>query len=287
VKGMFSDILLTVDYDRTLTGPDSKIPPRNIEAIEYFMAKGGSFTVNTGRSVATFWKYLDKLPVNAPYLLYNGSAAYENGRLTQLKEIDLDVWQTMEQMHRLFPDMNLEIQGTAVHYLIDPQPDMLRMYENLGWRYETAVWGQDVGPFLKFALFGKATRPEVASMYEGSDEELRRFDQAEALIRQLYGDKVEVFRASPKIIDVHAKGVSKIAAARSLQEKLGKKILVCVGDSWNDIPMLDGADYAFCPGDAELRDRYDKVCNCADGAVADVIYKKIPEILAAHLDTGG
>ena len=73
-------------------------------------------------------------------------------------------------------------------------------------------------------MFGKATRPEVASMYEGSAEELRRFDQAEDTIRQLYGDKVEVFRASPKIIDVHAKGVSKLRAARDLQKKLGKKL---------------------------------------------------------------
>ena len=280
---MFSDILLTVDFDRTLTGPNSKIPPRNIEAIKYFTANGGSFTVNTGRSVATFWKHLDHLPVNAPYLLYNGSATYENGHLTQLKEIDLDPWQTMAQMHRLFPDMNLEIQGTQVHYLIDPQPDMLRLYEKLGWRYQIPQWGQEVGPFLKFSLFGKAHRPEVASMYEGSQEELRRFDEAEALIRQMYGDKVEVFRASPKIIDVHAKGVSKIAAARQLQKTLGKKLLVCVGDSWNDIPMLDGADHAYCPADAELGDRYQQVCPCAEGAVADVIYKKIPEILGITL----
>ena len=47
----FSDILLTVDYDRTLTAPDSTIPQRNLEAIRYFIDNGGIFTVNTGRSV--------------------------------------------------------------------------------------------------------------------------------------------------------------------------------------------------------------------------------------------
>ena len=31
--GKFSDILLTADYDRTLTAPDSSIPERNLEAI--------------------------------------------------------------------------------------------------------------------------------------------------------------------------------------------------------------------------------------------------------------
>ena len=47
----FSDILLTVDYDRTLTAPDSTIPERNLEAIRFFIDNGGIFTVNTGRSV--------------------------------------------------------------------------------------------------------------------------------------------------------------------------------------------------------------------------------------------
>ena len=67
----FDDVLLTVDYDRTLTAPNGEIPQRNLDAITYFMENGGVFTVNTGRSVATFWKYLDTLPRNAPLLMYN------------------------------------------------------------------------------------------------------------------------------------------------------------------------------------------------------------------------
>jgi HAD superfamily hydrolase (TIGR01484 family) len=281
---LFEDILLTVDFDRTLTAPDSTIPQRNLDAIEFFTKNGGTFTMNTGRSVATFWKYLDTLPVNAPFLLYNGSAAYENGELSQLRPIDLDVWQTMDTMRRLFPEMNLEIQGTRVHHLIDTTPEMVAMYENMHWRYEHAEHGCAIEPFIKFALFGNPKEPAVSDMFNGTPWELRRFEEAEATIRQLYGDKVEVFRAAPRIIDVHAKGVSKNVAARELQKKLGKKILVCVGDAPNDISMLDGADYAYCPADAELADRYETVCDCAKGAVADVIYKKIPEILGIKLD---
>ncbi|MBR3978697.1 MAG: HAD-IIB family hydrolase [Oscillospiraceae bacterium] len=281
---MFSDVLLTVDFDRTLTAPDSTIPQRNLDAIQFFTQNGGAFTMNTGRSVATFWKYLDTLPVNAPFLLYNGSAAYEKGELSLLRPIDLDVWQTMDTMRRLFPEMNLEIQGTRVHHLVDTTPEMVALYEAMQWRYEHAVRGSQIEPFIKFALFGNPTEPTVANMFTGTPEELHRFDEAEETIRRLYGDKVEVFRAAPRIIDVHAKGVSKDNAARALQKKLGRKILVCVGDARNDISMLDGADYAYCPSDAELADRYENVCDCASGAVADVIYKKIPEILGINLD---
>ena len=95
-----------------------------------------------------------------------------------------------------------------------------------------------------------------------------------------FGDKCVAFRAANRIIDVHAKGVSKAKSARRLQAELGRRILVCVGDGENDVTMMEDADYAFCPGDAIIRDRFENVCCCAEGAVADVIYKKIPEILS-------
>ena len=281
---MFSDVLLTVDFDRTMTGPDSKIPQRNLDAVAFFMENGGTFTINTGRSVSSFRKHLGNVPVNAPILMYNGSARWENGALTDLKLLDLPMWETLNTVRREFPNMNLEIQGVEYHDLVDPEPAYVGFYDALKWGYRIVNTGDDLGPFLKFALAGSPRKKSVATLFESNEEELAAFDAAQARILELWGDKVEVYRAAPRIIDVHAKGVSKIAAARQLQKDLGKKILVCVGDAENDIPMLKGADYAFCPADGVVADRFETVCNCADGAVADVIYKKIPEILGFSLD---
>ena len=284
---MFSDILLTVDFDRTLTGPDSKIPQRNLEAIDFFMANGGKFTVNTGRSVASFHKHLGHVPVNAPILMYNGSARWENGVLTDLKRLDLDLWETVATVRREFPDMNMEIQGVDYHYLIEPDQAYVDFYNVLKWGYRIAKPGDDLGPFLKFALAGTPRSKGVATLFESTEDELATFDAAEQRIKELWGDKVVVYRAASRIVDVHAAGVSKIAAARQLQKELGRKILVCAGDAENDAPMLDGADFAYCPADGVVADRYENVCNCADGAIADVIYKKIPEILGLQLDIQG
>ena len=96
---------------------------------------------------------------------------------------------------------------------------------------------------------------------------------------ELLGRDAELFRACARILDLHAKGVSKLRSARDLQKYLGKKILVCVGDAENDLTMLEGADYAFCPSDGIVAERFPNVCPCDEGAVADVIYEKIPEIL--------
>jgi len=277
---MFSDVLLTVDFDRTLTGPDSVIPQRNLEAIRYFMDNGGSFTVNTGRSINTFKAQMKLVPTNVPLLLFNGSATYFQGEYTYYRPIALDMWPVLEQMAAEFPEMNLEVQGLDCHYLINEKPEYVQMYEGMGWEHKSARPGDDLGPFVKFALFGKPYYNKVGTMFDATAEENREFDRAEARILELWGDKVVTFRAAPRIIDVHAKGVSKGIAARQLQQKLGKGILVCVGDAENDLAMLDSADYAFCPADGVVADRYETVCPCAEGAVADVIYKKIPEILA-------
>lgn len=111
--GKFSDVLLTVDYDRTLTAPDSSIPERNLEAIRYFMENDGAFTVNTGRSVPMIQAFRDRVPVNAPLLLYNGSAAYDlaTEKLLFCHEIQLDMWQTVQECMTLFPDLTVEVQG--------------------------------------------------------------------------------------------------------------------------------------------------------------------------------
>ena len=276
---MFSDVLLTVDFDRTMTDPKSKIPQRNLDAVAFFMENGGTFTINTGRSVSSFHKHLGHLPVNAPVLMYNGSARWENGVLTDLKLLDLDLWETVKTVRELFPHMNLEIQGTQYQDLVEPEEAYAKFYVQLGWPHRIVNPGDDLGPFVKFALAGSPRSKGVATLFECTPEELADFDAAQAKLVELWGDKIEVYRAASRIIDVHAKGVSKIAAARQLQQELGKKILVCVGDAENDIPMLEGADYAFCPADGVVADRFENVCKCADGAVAEVIYEKIPEIL--------
>lgn len=272
-------MLLTADFDRTLTGPDEKIPQRNIESIRYFMDNGGTLTVNTGRSVSNFRAHMNKVPVNAPLLLYNGGAMWENGKLISYHVIDLPVWETLDWVKETFPDVNLEVQGANTHYFIHHHPGSIPYYNTMGWEFKIAEHGQDLGPFLKFSIFGETSTNTVAGFYQGTDEEFRYFRQIEEAIVARYGDKVDTCLAAPKILDVQPKGITKLCAARELQAKLGKKILVCVGDAENDLEMLRGADYAFCPADGIVAAEFPNVCPCGEGAVADVIYKKIPEIL--------
>ena len=221
------------------------------------------------------------MPVNAPLLLYNGSAAYDlsEKKLNFCHEIHMDMWETVRKCQELFPDLTVEVQGVDAHYRFSENPAWDAFSEHQQCAHSFAQPGDDLGPFLKFTLYGEFRDVTVADLFNGSEEERRRMDEAERTLREQFGDSCEVFRAATRIIDIHAKGVSKARSARELQQRLGRKILVCAGDGENDLPMMFDADFAYAPADGIIADRFETVCKCADGAVADVIYEKIPAIL--------
>ena len=183
--GIYSDFLLTVDFDRTLTAPDSTIPQRNLEAITYFMENGGSFTVNTGRSLPmSAHNILGKVPVNAPLLLYNGSADYDiaTGKFTRAVEIPLDPAVVLTDLQTRFPELNVEVQGPAGHHLLRKNSGWEAYCENNHCAYEYVTPNTVPRPFVKFALNGQFRENTVASMYKATQAELDLFQQAEDYI---------------------------------------------------------------------------------------------------------
>ena len=276
----YDDFLITADYDHTLTGPDGTVPERNLEAIRYFTEKGGAFTVNTGRSGVTARALMAEIPANVPFLLMNGSAMVQDGKCLELHPIDLEPWEVLTRITAEFPDVELEVQDLQYHYLRNPSPARLESHEKAGWPYKVVNPGDDVGPFAKFNVFlpGQTLQDALASLHR-MDEKVLLFDRIQARLEELWGDKLVVFRSGSHLLNVHARGCSKIRSARQLQKTLGRKYLVCIGDAGNDVSMLDGADFAYCPADGAVADRYENVCVSGEGAVADVIFQKIPEIL--------
>ena len=280
--GIYSDVLLTVDFDRTLTGPDSVVPQRNLDAIHYFMENGGAFTINTGRGIPMSARnIIGKIPVNAPLLLYNGSADYDvqTGQLIRVAPIPLEPGEVLMDIQVRFPTLNVEVQSAIGHHLLLKNPGWEAYCTNNHCDFSYITPDTVPQPFIKFAINGEYRQPTVASMYETTPEEAALFDQVTEYIQNHYGHAVDTFRACARILDVHAKNTGKLNAARNLQKQLGKKYLVCVGDADNDLSMLRGADAAYCPQDADIAHLFENVCPCGEGAVADVILEKIPVFL--------
>ena len=191
--------------------------------------------------------------------------------------IEIDAGDMLRKLQAHFPKMNIEIQGEKAHYALQENPGWQAYSEyNCAWAYTD--YDHIPQPFIKFTLYSDFGGVTVSSMYHAEDWEKEMMDEAKAYLQENYGGLLDMFHPCPRILDVHAKGISKLKIAKDLQKMLGKKWLVCVGDAPNDIQMLDGADFAYCPSDGSIADRYENVCECAMGAVADVIYEKLPKI---------
>lgn len=278
---MFSHILISCDFDRTLTAPDSTIPQRNLDAIRYFMDNGGAFTVNTGRSLAMSRALLALVPVNAPVILYNGGAAYDlqNEAFLFCHTISLDPAETCARIREISGDLIVEIQGVEAHYNYVSDPGWLEFYDANCCPARVIDAGTPIGPFLKMSIYGPLTSSTVSSLFSGSEELAARYDYVEQQLKATFGNQFSYARASRWMLDLNAAGATKGIAARELANRLGRPILVCIGDEYNDLTMMEEADFAYCPADGGLADRYETVCGCAEGAVADVIFEKLPKIL--------
>ena len=103
---------------------------------------------------------------------------------------------------------------------------------------------------------------------------LAQFDRIETQMRTLCKGRANVARSMGRIVECWPIGCDKGASARRLAAMLGYKTLVGIGDAPNDLPLLDEADFAFCPGDCDpaLRTRpYRFTAPCGEGAVAGAI----------------
>lgn len=277
---LFSRVLLISDFDRTLTAPDGSIPQRNLEAIRYFIDNGGTFTLASGRTVAMARRFLADVPANAPFILCNGGVLWDGKQVLDAVSIDLELWQTMTAVQQAFPDLICEVEGIDAHYILTGKDELWEAFcdaNDCPRGYAAA--DTDMGPFVKFCVYGPLHETTITHLFSATPEEKARMDAAEAQLKAMFADKISVFRSGARMIDCQAKEVSKLRAARDLQKRLGKDILVCVGDAENDTAMLRGADYSYCPADGAIANAFENVCPCTDGAVADVIYRKIPVIL--------
>lgn len=274
--GKFSGILFTSDFDHTLSGMDGAVPQKNVDAIRYFLAEGGRFTLNTGRSVPLLRPKLDLIPVNAPCLCYNGAACYDYAeeRLFYAHPMPEFAKEVVAAAQAYDPTLALEIQRIEAHY---PVGDALTRSAFLRRRGKIAVQLDGDIPFPWMKLVVCAADPDGTLEDPGNipAEVSARMAKMTRYLREFAAGQCYIARSMPLILEIGPFGRDKGRAARELAEKLGCKTLVCAGDAPNDLEMLQGADIAFAPTDCdpEIRALAD-VCltaPCGEGAVAAAI----------------
>lgn len=276
--GKFQGVLLATDFDDTLfrsnltgaeEGTDGNkanepvIFGRNKEALDYYLAQGGRFTVATGRAKQTFAPYVDRIPMNAPAVLANGAVIHDFQSGEELSHAYLPpaVVDHAKALALAMPQLGFETHLGELIYTYRPN--------EITWRHIRKL----ACPFVECG-FDEMPLPWTKLLAQHEDHDL--LAQAVDWLQGSYPGEYEAIFSNHLLLEVTRKGATKGGAILDVAHRLGveRENLYCVGDNQNDIPMLKVSAIPFAPSNCapEVRESGARiVCACEDGAVADVI----------------
>ncbi len=265
----FQNIVIASDLDGTYFGRGSSIVGRNVERVKYFCDNGGHFTFSTGRLPIFMRKSLPNAAelINMPAITGNGTCLYDFAAERAIEEHFLDFeefFRLSELVHRNMPNAGFRgviNSGFVVHDLANPYNK--REYEQLPDFMEKKLMPINEWESLDIYKVNLFDEPEkLALIYP--------------LLREKFGQTLNVSRAGTTCIEIMPRGTSKAVMLKKTVERMfGKDAVLCAaGDYDNDLEMLALADIPVCPSNAN--DAVKAICrNCLcsndDGVIGDLV----------------
>ncbi len=262
--GKFSGCLLASDFDGTLADASGEITSGVREALRYYLAQGGLFTVCTGRTKQGFHKYAPDI-INAPVLLANGIMAYDYG--TEKKVfccgIEREDALLVRALEQRFPFMCIELYSAdfrSYAIRLNERSKEHFMLQNIRWT-EIEDVAQANMPLVKIML----------SCGEEWAQEVQRW-----LDTVICGYDLKYIPSTGEYVEIIRKEADKGKGLLRLASLLGvdHRHVYAVGDGDNDLDMLKAAAAGFVPengSDAALAAGDVIVRSNENGAVAHVI----------------
>ena len=248
--GKFTGVLLASDFDNTLVytesalkglAPMPELLPENRQAIEYFMAEGGTFSIATGRALPSFEIVRPGLPMNGPAILFNGAAIYDFKAEQYLCTAFLPdtVRPHIMQVLDAWPEAAVELyhDDNAIFALHANELTLAHLHLTHEATKMLETIDQAPSPISK-ALFEIVPEKMAA---------LHRY-----VTDMPWASRYEIVPSSSFLLELTAKGASKGDMVQRLAQLLhiAPQNVYCVGDHANDLGMLAVSAIPFAPANA-------------------------------------
>lgn len=239
--------LIISDFDGTLVRSNGEIAPETKASIDRFIAAGGRFCICTGRMLTSILPRAKELGLKGLVAAYQGSviADIESG------EVIVDGGLSPEEAAEIcaaFEEDGLHIHLYSLNDFYSNKADeALSHYERV-----TGVKGRIIAEkasaFALKALKTGGSFKKVLALVDAADKE-RVYRKTSAK----FGGKYYVTYSSANLVEVTSREYSKGTAVRFMAERYGVPLekTIAVGDSLNDLPMLETAELGIAVKNAD------------------------------------
>lgn len=257
---------IVMDMDGTLLNSKDKISPKTKDALIECQKNGIKIVLASGRNYGRIKPYLEELHLEefgGLLIEINGIVIYDmsTNQRTILRQMHED------EVHPVFSYlMNLNAESIAVYDegLFDYMPDhiltmkqklrlSLDLPEDYPWTAGTWSWFWDMRngyPCQKY--IEKVEEIDCPINKFQILQETDVLNEIEEKLIHKYGDHFEVFRTTPRQIEMGPKGYTKGDTLARLMKNFGwsKDEVFVFGDGGNDISMFKQTNYSFAMGQA-------------------------------------
>lgn len=263
--------MLVLDVDGTLVGSDKQISDNTRDAIIDAQKRGKVIAIASGRSIAG----IRKTAANISLEQYGGYVIAYNGTTVVNCKTGECIYNQMVSPELIKPVLEAAKKvGAAIVVYNDNTREMISgngLNEYLKIDAQACdVIIREVNDFAKSINF-----PFNKFLLSGTPEHMA---EVEKIMDKEFGDRLNVFRSDPYYVELLPRYVDKGVAVEKLAKHLDmqREKVICIGDSYNDLPMLRYAGMGVAMGNAqkEVKDMADYVTTSNDeDGVVNVIKK--------------
>ena len=272
--------LILSDLDETLLNDDGTVHQNNVTAIQHFVAEGGYFVPNTGRSYKSILPLLKTLGLdknNPQYVIsYNGGAivALHPDETVDILDQQTLPWQLAKKVFdlgQIQSDIDTHIYTLDQLFIhnISASDKAYMLERQVPY---TEIHGTDL-------VFLQKEQPIAKVIFEHPEEAVR-----EAITHKVMAelsDEVVVTFSSGRYVEFNLKGTDKGQSGLSLAHILNvhRDEVAALGDNLNDLAMITAAGTGVAVGNArpEIKEAANIVLQKTnnEAAVADFIERFI------------
>lgn len=231
--------LIAVDLDDTLLDNAQKVSPRVKEAVRKAVAQGVAVTLSTGRMHRSALPYALELELDIPLITYNGALIRSSLSGETLLHRPLDI-ETATEVLALFRERGWYIQTYIDDILYVKERDATALY------YEgvSGVTGVPIGDEL-YSLAAAPTK--LLAMAEP-----KLMEEIRPVLAAHFGERLYAAISKPLYLEMVHPSVNKGMALDFLAKRLGigSEAVMAVGDSLNDMDMVQYAGWGVAMGNA-------------------------------------